>query len=170
FFKDIKNTDALVIDLRCYPNDFIVFSVGQMIAKGKTEFVKWGLPSIVTPGEFSMIDYMKLDGKGKYKGKVVVLINEVTQSNAEYTAMAFRAAGATIVGSTTSGADGNVSPFYLPGNLYTFISGLGVYYPDGGETQRIGIVPDVEIKPTIKGVTEGRDEVLEKALELINKK
>ena len=170
FFNDIKNTDGLIIDLRCYPNDFIVFSVGQMIAKGKTEFVKWGIPSIVTPGEFNIAEYNRLNGKGKYKGKVVVLVNELTQSNAEYTAMAFRAAGATIVGSTTSGADGNVSPFYLPGNLYTFISGIGVYYPDGSETQRIGIVPDVEIKPTIKGVTEGRDEVLEKALELINKK
>ena len=49
------------------------------------------------------------------------------------------------------------------------ISGIGVYYPDGTETQRVGIVPDVEVKPTIKGLTEGKDEVLEKALEWIKK-
>lgn len=48
------------------------------------------------------------------------------------------------------------------------ISGIGVYYPDGIETQRIGIVPDIEIKPTIQGIKEGRDEVLEKAIEIIN--
>jgi C-terminal processing protease CtpA/Prc len=48
------------------------------------------------------------------------------------------------------------------------ISGIGIYYPDGKETQRIGIVPDIELKPTIKGIKEGRDEVLEKALEIIN--
>jgi C-terminal processing protease CtpA/Prc len=47
------------------------------------------------------------------------------------------------------------------------ISGIGVYYPDGRETQRIGIVPDMEIKPTIKGIREGRDELLEKAMEII---
>jgi hypothetical protein len=35
--------------------------------------------------------------------------------------------------------------------------------------QRVGIVPDVTIRPTIKGFTEGSDEVLEKAIELINK-
>jgi C-terminal processing protease CtpA/Prc len=46
---------------------------------------------------------------------------------------------------------------------------LGIYYPDGKETQRVGIVPDIEVKPTIQGVREGRDELMEKAVELINK-
>ncbi|CAM3574699.1 hypothetical protein FLCH110379_11415 [Flavobacterium chungbukense] len=32
------------------------------------------------------------------------------------------------------------------------------------ETQRIGIIPDIEIKPTIKGIQEGKDEVLDRAL------
>jgi hypothetical protein len=31
----------------------------------------------------------------------------------------------------------------------------------------VGIVPDVEVKLTIKGISEGRDEVLEKAVQLI---
>lgn len=49
------------------------------------------------------------------------------------------------------------------------ISGIGVYYPDGTETQRIGIVPDITVKPTIKGIKEGKDELLEKAIEIINR-
>ena len=103
-----------------------------------------------------------------YKGKVVILINEISQSQAEYTTMALRVApNASVVGSTTAAADGNVSPFFLPGNLRTMISGIGVYYPDGRETQRIGIVPDVEVKPTIEGIRAGRDELLEKAMEII---
>jgi C-terminal processing protease CtpA/Prc len=48
------------------------------------------------------------------------------------------------------------------------ISGIGVYYPDGKETQRIGIVPDIEVKPTIKGFRQGRDELLERAIKIIN--
>ena len=48
------------------------------------------------------------------------------------------------------------------------ITGIGIYYPDGRETQRVGIVVDREVKPTIKGVIEGRDELLEKAIEIIN--
>jgi len=49
------------------------------------------------------------------------------------------------------------------------ISGIGVYYPDGSETQRIGIVPNIEIKSNITRIREGKDEVLDKAIELINK-
>ena len=69
------------------------------------------------------------------------------------------------IGSQTSGADGNVSMIYLPGGIVTYFTGLGVFYPDYTETQRIGIIPDIEIHPTIAGIREGRDEVLEVALQ-----
>ena len=82
--------------------------------------------------------------------------------------MAFRASlGAIIVGSTTAGADGDVSPFALPGGFRTAISGIGVFYPNKTPTQRIGIVPNVEVRPTIAGIRAGRDEVLEEALRQI---
>lgn len=84
--------------------------------------------------------------------------------------MALRVApNAIVLGSTTSGADGNVSAIYLPGNVFTYISGIGVLNPDRSETQRIGIIPDIEIKPTIKGIQNGKDELLEKAIEIINR-
>ncbi|WP_262603173.1 hypothetical protein [Ichthyenterobacterium magnum] len=38
---------------------------------------------------------------------------------------------------------------------------------NGDETQRVGIVPDIEVKPTVKGIRDGKDEVLEKAIEII---
>lgn len=44
------------------------------------------------------------------------------------------------------------------------ISGVGVFYPDEGPTQRVGIIPDIEARPTIRGIRSGRDEVLEVAL------
>ncbi len=73
-----------------------------------------------------------------------------------------------IIGSTTAGADGNVSDIMLPGGLKTRISGIGVYYPNGKETQRVGIVPDIEVKPTIEGIRKGKDELLLKAIEIIS--
>ena len=50
------------------------------------------------------------------------------------------------------------------------MTGLGVYYPDGRQTQRIGIVPDIEVKPTIAGIRQKKDELLERAIEVINAK
>ncbi len=72
-----------------------------------------------------------------------------------------------MVGSTTAGADGDISHIALPGNLSTAFSGIGVFYPDKRPTQRIGIIPDVVVRPTLAGIRADRDEVLEKALRLI---
>ena len=44
------------------------------------------------------------------------------------------------------------------------ISGIGVFYPDKTPTQQVGIIPNIEVRPTIEGIRAGRDEVLEAAL------
>jgi C-terminal processing protease CtpA/Prc len=107
-------------------------------------------------------------GSVHYSGKVAILVDETSQSQAEYTAMALRAMpNSIVVGSTTAGADGDVSLIHLPGQLSTLISGLGVFYPDHRPTQRVGIVPDVVARPTIRGIAAGRDEVLKTAVHLI---
>lgn len=168
---EILKTKGLIIDLRCYPSEFIVFSLSKYLQPDSKSFVKFSIGNIISPGLFTITDELKVGNENKdfYKGKVAIIVNEVTQSQAEYTTMAFRTAPkATVIGSTTAGADGNVSHFTLPGGIKTMFSGIGVYYPDGKETQRIGIVPDIEVKPTIKGISEGRDELLERAIEIIN--
>jgi len=92
----------------------------------------------------------------------------VSQSQAEYTTMALRVApNAAVIGSTTAGADGDVSTVLLPGNLNSYISGLGVFYPNHTPTQRVGIVPDIVLAPTIEGIRAGRDELLEEAIRQI---
>jgi C-terminal processing protease CtpA/Prc len=94
-------------------------------------------------------------------------VNENTQSQAETTAMMFKQhPKAKVIGSNTSGANGDVIRFKIA-DLDTCFTGLGAYYPDGRETQRIGIIPDIVIKPTITGIKEGKDEVLERALNYI---
>lgn len=138
-----------------------------------TPFVKFSKGSLTDPGLFTMTNPLSVGLKNDdyYKGKVVIIVNETTQSQAEYTTMAFRAApNVTVIGSTTAGADGNVSSIYLPGAIRTMISGIGIFYPDGKGTQRVGIVPDVIVKPTINGIKNGKDELLDKAIEIIGKK
>lgn len=170
-FEKIKDTKGLVIDFRSYPSDFVVFKMGKLLKPEASEFVKFTNTSNSQPGLFTFTPSLGTPGTGKkyYQGKIAILINETTQSSAEYHTMAFRTApNAKVFGSTTAGADGNVSDIKLPGNISTMISGIGIYYPDGKETQRIGIVPDVEVKPTIDGIKNNKDEVLEKATKWIN--
>jgi len=167
--KSFKDTKGIIIDIRNYPSTFVPFSLGSYFVSEPVSFVKFTQGNPDNPGEFTFREGTKIKGdKNKYTGKLAVLVNEKSQSQAEYTAMAFRAVkNSIIVGSNTAGADGNVSAIFLPGGLRTMISGIGVYYPDGTETQRIGIVPDIIVKPTIEGVKKGKDEVLEKAIEIM---
>lgn len=171
-FKEFKDTKGLIIDLRTYPESFPVINfAGKLYPKPKV-FAHFAYPNVETPGLFTTRKGYKTGRKNKnyYKGKVVILINEMTQSSAEYHTMAFRQApNATVIGSTTAGADGDITMLTLPGGIRTMFTGLGVYYPDGTETQRIGIVPDIKITPTIAGIKAGKDELLEKAIEVINK-
>ena len=162
-------TKGLILDLRNYPSEFVVFALGSHLVERETEFVRFTKADPANPGAFHWKPALALHPQAPhYEGQVIILVDEITQSSAEYTAMAMRAApGAKVVGSTTAGADGNVSEIPLPGGLRAMISGIGVFYPDQRPTQRVGIVPDVEVKPTIAGIRAGRDEVLEEALRQI---
>jgi hypothetical protein len=169
YFDKSKNTTGLIVDIRNYPSEFMPFVMGAYFATKPVPFVTFSFADLVNPGAFYFGDGPFIaPGPVHYGGKVVILVDETSQSSAEYTAMALRAMpNAVVVGSTTAGADGNVSSIPLPANLNTMISGLGVFYPDHRPTQRIGIVPDVVVRPTIQGIAAGRDEVLESAMRLI---
>jgi C-terminal processing protease CtpA/Prc len=98
-------------------------------------------------------------------------MDEGTQSRAESFVMALQTIdGAITVGRQTSGADGNIADFTFFDDKTTWITGLGVYYPDGRETQRIGIVPDINVPLTVEDIRIGRDAILEKAVEIATKR
>jgi C-terminal processing protease CtpA/Prc len=166
YIQKAAGSKVLVIDIRNYPHAFMVFSLGGHFVSQPTEFARFTFSSAENPGAFTWTEPVSLSPAPPfYSGSVVILVDETSQSQAEYTAMAFRSAPhALVVGSTTAGADGNISQIVLPGGLRTVISGIGVFYPDRRPTQQVGIVPDLVVRPTIAGIRQGRDEVLEAAV------
>ena len=66
------------------------------------------------------------------------------------------APNATIIGSQTSGADGANAQFRIIKGFQTSFTCYGVFYPNKKETQRIGIVPDIEVKQTILEFSKGK--------------
>ena len=169
YLEQASGTRGLVIDIRNYPSEFVVFALGTRLVQEPTPFARFTVGDLDNPGAFTWTQPLELQPEPPgYEGKVAILVDEVSISQSEYTAMALRARPqAVVVGSTTAGADGNVSQIPLPGGLRTMISAIGVFYPDKTPTQRVGIVPDMVVTPTIDGIREGRDEVLEAAVRLI---
>ncbi|MBX2844054.1 MAG: hypothetical protein KTR26_19945 [Flammeovirgaceae bacterium] len=169
--KALNDTKAIVFDLRNYPN-WTLYPLAYHISSKKNNFFKVTYPDLNYPGKFIWKEGRQSGSNDglKYKGKVVILVNERSQSQSEFTAMCLQTGdNVTTMGSQTSGADGNVSRINLVGGFKTGISGIGIFYPDGTETQRKGVKIDVEVKPTIQGIKDGRDEVLEKAIEFVGK-
>ncbi|HEV8242082.1 MAG TPA: S41 family peptidase [Thermoanaerobaculia bacterium] len=169
--EELRDTDALVLDMRGYPNGTawpLAARLNTRDAKTAALFRRREVSALdPEEGESGYFFAQPLPEKRSwtYKGKVVMLIDERAISQSEHTALFMeQAAGATFIGSPTAGANGDVTNFSLPGGLMVSFTGHDVRHADGRQLQRVGIVPDVAVTPTLRGIREGRDEVLDRAL------
>jgi len=166
-FENLKNTESIIFDSRNYPN-MTILPLSRLLLTENKIYYEFIFPETNYLSKF----YRRKNNIGRnnpdyYKGNVVILVNEVTQSQAETTVMMLKQhPKAKVIGGYTSGANGDVISFNIAG-LKTCFTGLGAYYPDGRETQRIGIIPDIIVRPTVKGIQQGKDEIMERALEYL---
>ncbi len=167
-YTNLQNTSALIIDQRNYPQ-VGAYNLASLLYASPKVWSKFLEPDTAYPGTYYW-DSISWGGSATpYTGQIILLHNEDTQSAAEFNCMALDAMPNCIkVGSQTAGADGNISYFKLSKDLLTGFTSIGVFYPNGDSTQRIGIVPDSIVYPTQIGIRWGKDEILEKALEIAN--
>ena len=160
-----NNKDAIIFDLRNYPNGTL-WTLVNYLYRNPVQVARFAQPDFTYPGAYQWLETNIGQGTSNpYDGRLIILFNEETQSQAEYTVMGLEQhPNAVKIGSQTAAADGNITTVELPGRININCTGLGVYYPDNRPTQRIGIIPDLFVRPTIQGIVEGRDEVLETAL------
>jgi hypothetical protein len=60
--KHVSKTKGLIIDFRCYPKDFTVFTLSAHLLPEEKSFVKFTNGSLNTPGLFSFVDGPKVGG------------------------------------------------------------------------------------------------------------
>ena len=73
---------------------------------------------------------------------------------------------ATTVGKATGGCNGNTNTINLPCGYSVIWTGMKVLKHDGSQLYLKGFEPDFPVNETIQAIREGRDEYLEKALEI----
>lgn len=168
-FEKFADKDALIFDIRNYPNGTL-WELTDYLYESPMVYVRATIPNTRFPGLRSWVSETVGQGVQKaWEKEIVILFNQKTQSQAELTVMALEQhPKATKVGSITGAAAANVSYIYLPGNIRAAATFLGAYYPDHTPMQRVGIVPDVEVWPTVAGVRAGRDEEMETAYSVID--
>ena len=177
-FETIKGTPAVIFDMRGYPNG-TAWSIAPRLTEKKSlvaalfsrpilEATDLNDSELAGSARYSFAQRIPERQGDVYKGKVVVLINEDAISQAEHTCMFFEAAtDVTFIGTPTAGANGDVTVMVLPGNLIVSFSGHDVRHADGRQLQRVGIQPTIRVAPTIRGLVDGRDEILEAAVKFL---
>jgi carboxyl-terminal processing protease len=166
----IKSKKAVIFDVRNYPGSDYFYNIFDVFLPESKAINQSLCISINNPGYFRWQLSPKIGSTNKspYSGKVVILTDERSQSQGEYSVMCFQTIPNSVtVGSQTAGADGVVTTIPMGGKLSLSYSGYGIFYPDKTPTQRRGVKIDIEAMKTAEGITQNRDVALEKALEFL---
>jgi C-terminal processing protease CtpA/Prc len=168
-FERFKDTKGIIFDMRGYPRGTAWAIAPRINTKRAIHAAEFRRPFVsalnFSYGGFNFLQPIPdRNGKPLYRGKTVMLIDERAVSQSEHTGLFFEAAnGTTFIGSPTTGANGDVTTLTVPGGIVISFSGHDVRHADGRQLQRVGLLPHIEVSPTIKGIREGRDELLARA-------
>jgi len=164
-YQELKTKPGIIFDCRNYPNGTLP-ELAKYFFPEPVISTRYFRPDMTAPGLFTIND----DGQNlgywnnpnPYTGQLYFIVDQETQSQAEYTVQYLsKAANAEVIGTQTAGADGSTSYLLYPGQNYMYFTSLGWYYEDWYQCQRNGIKINTTVTPTIQGLREGRDEMLE---------
>jgi len=122
-----------------------------------------------SPGWYSFSGSVIEQEKSHYDGPLVILTDRMTSSAAEDLVVMLQGNNrATVIGEPTHGSTGQPIFFDLPGGGKVQICTCLSRYPDGRSFVGVGVQPDIPVKRTIKGIAEGRDEVIKSAINYLH--
>jgi C-terminal processing protease CtpA/Prc len=161
--KELRQAKNIILDMRSYPNNNISILLMNNLLPPQTIFFKYMYPDIHNIGFLKEAKGYAVGKKHVFADKrIVILVNEETQSEAEFLVMALQQLENVVtIGNHTAGADGNVIFWDFPGKIRSALSGIGIIYPDNTATQRKGVKIDYVIEPTVKDYQIGKDPILE---------
>jgi hypothetical protein len=168
----LASAAGLVFDLRGYPRDAAVVILRHLIDAPETD--QWmHVPFIAGP--FGQIERWQSVGWNLQPATPHLAARRVFLTDGRAISYAESIMGylddrdlATIVGGPTAGANGNVAVAVLPGGFTMNFTGMRVTGHDGRTPVHLaGVAPDIPLQPTLAGLRAGRDELLERAVELL---
>ncbi|MCX3264569.1 S41 family peptidase [Pedobacter agri] len=168
---EILKAKSVIVDMRGYLNENTETFLSHLTHQKLTASSGMFTPQILYP-DYKNVSYTI----GSYtiepvlpyvKAKIFLLSDATGQSATESFLSAYKQFKVvTIVGQPTSGTNGGINLVSMPGGYRFFYSGMLVKNPDGSKHHLNGVIPDVTVNSTIKGIQECKDEILEEAIRL----
>jgi C-terminal processing protease CtpA/Prc len=175
-FTKFHDAKAIIFDLRGLPQGTVAPIAARLARTEESAAAILNGPLVFGPdlprngvatsnASYFQIDSVPVSSLPKYTGKTVMLVDERTEGEAEQGALFLEAANHTaVVGSPSAGSNGDPTNFALPGGITVSFSGHDIRHANSGQLQRLGLQPEVLVRPTVQAVRQGRDEILEKGL------
>ena len=170
---DLSKAKSVIFDMRGYPRQLSMVVVQHLITERVT-CAQWHIPIVTKPDrvdmDFAFSNWPVMPSQPRITGKVAFIIDGRAISYAEtYMGIIEHYKLGELVGEATAGTNGNVSAFTIPGGYHIAFTGMKVLKHDGTQHHGIGILPTVKCDRTVQGVRDGRDELLEKAIEVVKR-
>lgn len=168
---ELEKANFIICDLRFRPNGNHGF-ISHLLKYDDTISSWMKIPRSIYPDRENTTYQNKgwmLPAKKPYLGdkQIVFLIDGSAISYAESFMGYIEGSNlATIVGQPTAGTNGDINKFELLGGFRVVWTGRKVVKHDGSTHHGVGIIPDIFVKKTINGLINGKDEFLERAIEL----
>lgn len=167
--SQILSARGMILDLRGYPQPSATRLLSHLLKERDSH--RWmHIPQISEPffGSVSwkQIGWNQAPAEPRFTGSATVLIDARAISYSESLISVLKDhALAQLVGTPTAGANGNLVALDLPSRIRIAFTGMRVTHHDEQTPYHgKGIAPDVWVEPTINGIRQGADEVLERAI------
>lgn len=169
----INQGKGVIFDLRGYPYRVWTTVLAHLTDSTLTS-AKFGVPVILQPDHrdmnFAWTDWSVAPEGPRIKARAAFLMDGNAISASEtLLGIVEHYRLADLVGESSAGTTGNVTFVRLPGRYSITFTGMKVLKQDGSRHHGIGILPTVPVSPTIVGLAAGRDEQLERAIEVVRR-
>lgn len=172
--EELAAARGVIFDLRGHPADNRVRVIPAHLSTDTLRSGHWRVPYVLHPDRRDPVGW---DDRGRwvlpprtprFRGRAVFLSDARTVSFPEgILDMVAHHGVAEIVGRATAGVTGNINPFTVPGDVTVSWTGMKYLKPDSARHHGIGVRPTVPVRRTLEAVRQGRDEDLERAVEVI---
>lgn len=169
----LANAKSVIYDYR-WGGNLTLFELIPHLIDTAVNSAWWNIPQVVYPNR-KEITYNKRNWDlqpqlPRFTSKSIIITAPCVVSSGETSMGIINHYNlATTVGEPTAGCNGNINMIYLPCGYKVMWTGMKVLKHDESQHHLIGFQPDYPIERTMEGIKNGKDEILEKALEVAEK-
>lgn len=166
----LEAATGIIFDLRGYPRVSIETLCHLMDAPVTSPQIY--VPIVTYPDQqnvaFDRLSWELEPKAPRFQAKIAFLTDGQALSASEtYLSIVKHYQLAEIVGEPTGGTNGARDQVSLPGGYVCSWTGMKVLKHDGSQHHGVGIQPTIFVSRTIQGIREGRDEQLDRAVEVV---